>query len=281
MANDLRNLTNRVDKARLGNSIGQAIPPTPQFKPFVPPVSSDSDEARRYSLKYGVAPHEMGDAIRRGITDFQVRGQLLGSDLEHRPIARLGAQDFNAARLLPLPFDTTNALGMYFPPTSRADPNRDEAVYETRNILGENERLLDDFIVTTKRGGRASFRHELTHRALRKLRNIEAESEGRVPPRFSLMKELNFWNEDGFRTRSVKLNEEDVIKLLDYASGDRNETAKNYFSLAGKWKYVKTTPDELLKSPDILELLMTIQQFAAEELEKQGIDTPIHFPQTK
>ena len=278
MATDFGNLAGRVNKARGSTSLADAFP---QKKIFTPNVTRDSPEALNYARKYGIPPHDLGDNIRRGILDYQLNPESF--NLDKRPMANLGMQDFDVSRVVPLPVNLQGKGGTYFAENSRVSPYYDEITYDTLEILGESQRLIDDFITTTPRGGKSTVKHELTHRAFRRLAKIEGESEGRISPKFSLLKKVEFWNKDGSRTRNVRLNEEDVVKLLDYMTGDRVGRVEDYFGNGkdkkgmGKWKTVTTNPDELLRSPDILELLGTIQQFAVEELKKQNIDTPIRF----
>ena len=280
MATDFGNLAGRVDQAR--GSLADAFPVR---KPFTPNVTRDSPEALNYARKYGIPPHDLGDNIRRGILDYQLNPESF--NLDTRPMANLGMQGFDVSRVVPLPVNLEGTGGSYFPPNKIVSPKKDRITYDTLNILGENQRLIDDFITTTPRGGKDTVKHELIHRAFLKLKKIM--EEGRVAPKFSLSEfnEVEFFNsiDDGAygpRTRTVQLSEEDVTKLLDALSG-RKEKTEDYFGNGkgkrgiGKWKNVTTSPYELLRSPDIIKLLETIQQMAIEELRKQGKSTPINF----
>ena len=273
MVTDFGNLAKRANEKR-GTSLADAFP---QFKPFVPPVSDFSPEAYEYQRKYdSPPPNVVGDEIRQGILNAQLAGRPINEDLRNRPLANYGSQGMDYFDILPLPFNLQGAGALYADHDMTEEGiKRQPTIYDTRKILGETERFINDFIVTTKDSDRDDVKHELIHRAFSKLRRLYRDYKG-FPGSAASLSSFN----------KLDLREEDVVQLLDFISGAR--TSKISGDISAEW-YFKggkddpspwtkrgkepTTPQELVQKPEILKLLMAIQQLAVEELKKQNIDT--------
>ncbi len=259
----------------------ELMPPSPQFKPYVPPVSDDSPEALAYVAKHGEPfPSEIGNYIRQGILEAQLQGPSTDDDLFkksgrdpiNRPLVNFGAQNFDSLRNLALPFNLgmgkEGLIAAYVNHSfTEEDLKQYPLIYDTIQILGEGERLINDFMITTPRSNRGAVNHELIHRAFSKLKQLYKDSAA---------SDASF-EKFGFV-------QEDAVQLLDFISGGRRtssgkDTADWYFDESKEWtdRHSPTTPEEILKRPGVLELLVTLQQLAVEELKKQNIDTPINF----
>jgi len=294
MATDFKNLTRRANEAR-GTSLENAFF-KPERKIFTPNISPESPEAKAYANKYGIPPHDLGDQIKQHLLERQKSGLPYG-ETYYRPTAEFGAQGFHPSRILEIP---NNWGAAYIPPGGgfpadvatrnlESYGKHEVEIYETVNILGESQRLIDDFIIINEKSNPNSVKHELIHRAFMKMLSKDPHTYSERLPHKGKFKEVKFYNKDSSRTRTVKFTEEDVVKLLDFVSGDRVELATKYFGngkepgFGRQWNNesimngVITSAEELLQSPEILKLLTSIQQFAAEELKKQGKDIPFNF----
>ncbi len=262
MVTDFGNLAKRANEAR-GTSLADAFP---EFKPFVPPGTPE--ELLQYQqkyVKYGAPhPNKIGDNIRQGILNAQLQGDSINDDLFSRPMANFGLQGFDSLKTLPLPFDIKGATAVYVRPGTTAEGvKRQPIIYDTLKILGETERFIDDFMIVTPRSTRGDVKHELTHRAFSKLRELYKDYKGYPGSSAS----FSSFNKLGF-------DEEDVNKLLDYTNNENSKHVEWYFKDSKRWKRKgSTTAEELIQKPEVLEFLMAIQQLAVEELKKQGIDT--------
>lgn len=249
-----------LDLLGLAETMG-AIPaevPIPGRKPFGQlPTQEQLAPFMQENVISSFDPQVFADEQRQLILELQSMLSDTPFELMTRPLSRFGSQGITE-RIVGVPGVQSrgNAIigGSYFPGGTRGP------VKDLIELFGEEERLAED--VTAISFPRflpgefeSTFIHEAAHRGLERLR-----------------KERGKTNQELFGRR-LGLNEEDVVRLLDYATNTEIEGVIAHF-LRNK----DVHPDELLADPEVLELLMDVQEAAAEALNEQGIETPIHFP---
>jgi len=240
----------------------ELTPPKPTLKPYTPNYSPTSQESLDFQREHGVYPHDLADETKK----LWLGLQQSPDNFENlkRPLARYG-RDASKTILFPGILGTesmqegTGFGGLTIPDIH--DPNVGIIKRLVEDIGGEKEvnRLAENLVVLTDAAGRETLNHEYTHAALNRF-----QDEG-------------FFGSSYFEW-NVGLKEEDIVRLLDFISGEDVEGSEWWFKNGReKWREEPTSPEDLLDKEGVINILIAVQQQAAEELKKQNIDIPHSF----